>query len=258
MDIPRPGLPPAESVDGAPPAPLGTSPGQARILAMALAAGLIAGVAAWLAGEAILRAYGDTLSPKIRREVSPEAVRRYGQALLASAAATYASLGAILGGCLGLAGGLARRAAAAGARAALVGCAAGAAAGGLVSLGVLPGFLRDRDPQAQDLVQPLLTVGSICAAAGAAGGLAFALGLGRRGRWFHSLAGGLLGAGLGAAAYEVIGAVAFSTGKTDRAISMTPETRAMLHVLVAALAAAGSALILGMSPRRPAEAPPEA
>ena len=53
------------------------------------------------------------------------------------------------------------------------------------------------DPQSQDLTLPMLTLGSIGSAVGAAGGLAFGLGLGGRDRWSKSLFGGLLGAALG-------------------------------------------------------------
>jgi len=91
---------------------------------------------------------------------------------------------------------------------------------------------------------------------GAAGGLAFGIGLGGRDRWVKSLVGGLLGAALGTVAYEVIGAVAFPTDKTELPISLSPRTRAMLHLLVAVMAATGSALALGLSStRRSTEAP---
>lgn len=213
----------------------------------AMAAGLVAGVAAWLAGEGILESYQSVLNPKIQREVNPEAVRRYARAMLTSAAAAFAALGAILGLCLGLSGGLARRSAPAGVRAALLGCVLGALAGAGSAFAVLPYFFKNLDPQSHDLMFPLLTVGSICSAVGAAGGLAFGVGLGGRGRCLNALVGGLLGAALGAVVYEVVGAIAFPTEKTELAISLSPITRAMFHVLVALMAAAGSALVLGLS-----------
>jgi hypothetical protein len=132
----------------------------------------------------------------------------------------------------------------------------GSIAAASVSLLVLPYFFKNRDPQSHELILPLLTVGSICSAIGAAGGLAFGIGLGGRDRWIKSLLGGMLGAGLGTVAYEVVGAIAFATDKTELAISMTAVTRAMLHVLVATLAAVGAALALGLSSKRRDPAPP--
>jgi hypothetical protein len=247
-------LTPADSTvdvpSGPPPKTVDSSGGSGRLVGMALAAGLLAGVAAWLAGEAILEAYRTVLSPKVRREADAEAVRQFARAHLTSASTTFAALGAILGLSLGLAGGLARRSASAGARAAILGSVVGSMAGVSISLLVLPNFFKNQDPQSQDLVLPLLTIGSICSAVGAAGGLAFGIGLGGRDRWMKSLVGGLIGAGLGAVVYEVVGAMAFPADKTDRAISITPVTRAMLHVLVATLAAVGSALALSLSSRK--------
>jgi hypothetical protein len=216
-------------------------------VALALAAGLLAGVAAWLVGEAILEAHRSVLSPKVGRDVDAEAVRKFARATLTSASGTFTALGAILGLSLGMAGGLARRSASAGFRAALLGCVVGAIGGGSSSLLILPYFFKNQDPHSPDLMLPLLTIGSICAAVGATGGLAFGVGLGGRDRWVKSLVGGLLGAGLGAVVYEVVGAIAFPSDRTDLAISFTPVTRAMLHVLAATLAAVGAALALGLS-----------
>jgi hypothetical protein len=229
--------------------------GQSRLLGMALVAGLLAGVAALLAGEAILEAYRADLNPKMQRGMDAQVGRRFASAHLASASGTYATLGAIVGVSLGLAGGLARRSASAGVRAALLGCVVGSVAGVSTSLLVLPNFFKHHDPQSTDLVSPMMTLGSICSSIGAAGGLAFGIGLGGRHRWVKSLVGGLLGAALATVAYEVIGAIAFATDKTELPISQTPTTRAMLHVLVAVLTAAGSALALGLSQKQEA-APP--
>ena len=66
---------------------------------------------------------------------------------------------------------------------------------------------------------PLLTLGSICSSVGAAGGLAFGIGLGGRDRWMKSLLGGLVGAALATVVYELVGAIAFPTDKTELPIS---------------------------------------
>ncbi len=248
---------PEDATIGAPAAGAGApaaSPG--RLVSMALAAGLLGGVAAWLAGEAILHSYRDVLNPQVKREVDAEAVHRFARAQLTSARDTYTALGAIVGFSLGLAGGLARRSASAGAKAALVGGLLGAIAAASISLLVVPHFFKTHDPQSQDLMLPMLTVGSICSVIGGAGGLAFGVGVGGRGRWMKSLLGGLVGAALATVAYELIGAVAFATDKADLPISEAVATRAMLCLLVALFAAAGSALGLGLTFRKPNASPP--
>jgi hypothetical protein len=229
---------------------LATTEGQTRLVAMALVAGLLAGVAAWLVSETILEAYREILAPKVQRGADANVVRRFARAQLESALGTFTALGAILGLGMGLAGGLARRSPAGGAKAALVGCVVGSAAGAIISLIVLPLFFKTHDPQSQDLTLPLLTLGSICSAVGAAGGLAFGIGLGRQERWLKSLVGGLVGGTLAAVVYEVVGAIAFATDRTELPISQTHVTRAMLHVLIGTLAGVGAALGLSLSSRK--------
>jgi hypothetical protein len=229
---------------------LTSSGGQGRLVAMALVAGLLAGVAAWLVGETILEAYRTILSPKIKREADAGVALQVMRARLLSASGTFTALGAIVGLGLGLSGGLARRSASAGAKAALLGCVVGSIAAASVSLLVLPNFFKRYDPQSQDLVLPLLTLGAICSSVGAAGGLAFGVGLGGRDRWMKSLVGGLIGAALATVTYELVGAVAFPTSRTELPVSLAYATRAMLHVLVAAFAGVGSALALDLSSRK--------
>jgi hypothetical protein len=245
-----------DAASGRPPESLAFAGGQGRLLGVALVAGLLAGVAAWLVGATILESYRDALTPKVTREVDAELVRRFARARLTSAVGTFTALGAIVGLSLGMAGGLARRSASAAARAAIVGCGVGSIAGLSISLLVLPNFYKAHDPQSHDLLLPLLTLGSICSSVGAAGGLAFGIGIGGRGRWMKSLLGGLVGAALATVVYEIVGAIAFPADKTELPISQTHATRAMLHVLVAALAAVGSALGLGLSSKKRNAGPP--
>jgi hypothetical protein len=245
-DSPTSDHPAADAPAGSPP----KSPSTTRLAGLALAVGLLAGAGAWIAGEAILESYRADLNPRIGREVDVEAVRRFAGAHLASASATFAALGGILGLGLGLAGGLARRSASAGARAALLGCVLGSIAGVSASRLVLPHFFKTHDPQSQDLLPPLLTIASIGSAIGAAGGLAFGVGIGGRNRWLKSTVGGLIGAALAAVFYEFGGAIAFPTAKTELPISLAYASRAMLHVLVATMAAAGSVLALGLAPEK--------
>jgi hypothetical protein len=83
------------------------------------------------------------------------------------------------------------------------------------------------------------------------GGLAFGLGLGGRGRWKATVLGGLVGAAAGTVLYEIIGAIAFASSKTDLPLSSSIATRAMAQLLVPLLAASGAVLALRQSPGQP-------
>ncbi len=167
--------------DGTVPAPEGNTPrsvptypkpppdGMSRLLAFALVAGLIAGAASLVAGEAIMNVYKYDLTPKLAIQPAPEDVRRWHHARIYSAAFTFATLGAILGLAMGLAGGLARRWLSAGAKAAIGGLVLGAAIAGCVSLILVPIFFKRYDPQSNSLVMPLLTHGAIWSTTGAVG-----------------------------------------------------------------------------------------
>jgi len=221
-----------------------------RLLALAIAAGLLAGVASVLAGEQVLDRYRGDLVPAIKNRPSPEDMRRWKDARVQSATWTFAALGAVMGMTMGLAGGLARRAVLASVGAAIGGLLLGTAATTSLALVLVPNFFKSHDPQSTDLVLPLLTHGAIWGAAGAVGGLAFGLGLGGKGRWKATLTGGLLGAAGATVVYEIVGAIAFASSKTDLPVSSSITTRAMAMLLVAILSAMGAALALRLSPKR--------
>jgi hypothetical protein len=220
-----------------------------RILAFALAAGLIAGVASLLAGEEIQNRYHSDLVPALKIAPSAEDMRRWRDARLYSATLTFATMGGFLGLTMGLAGGLARRSGVAGARAAILGLLLGTAATASLALVLVSVFFKRHDPQSGDLVFPLLTHGAIWSAVGAIGGLAFGLGLGGQGRWRATLVGGLVGAATATVIYEVAGALAFAASKTDLPVSSSITTRVLAHLLVATLSAVGSVLVLRQSAR---------
>ena len=145
---------------------------------------------------------------------------------------------------MGLAGGMARRSAAGGGRAAMLGLVLGMAVTGSVALVSVLIFYKTHDLQSVDLVLPLLTHGAIWSTVGAIGGLAFGLGLGGRDRWKATLMGGFVGAAVATISYEIIGALAFASSKTDLPISASIATRGMAQLLVALLAAVGAVLAL--------------
>ena len=74
-------------------------------------------------------------------------------------------------------------------------------------------------PESGDLVLPLLTHGAIWSAVGAIGGLAFGLGPAAKAAGKPRLVGGLVGAAAATIVYEIVGAVAFASSKTDLPVS---------------------------------------
>jgi hypothetical protein len=250
--------------NGTHPAPEGTPPGSeptsstppsvgpGRLLALAIVAALIAGAASWLVGEGILQAYRGDLTLTLEVHPNPESMRRWREARLYSATLTYATMGGFLGLALGLAGGLARRSAHAAARAAIAGLVLGTIAAASASLPLVSYFYQARDAQSTDLVLPLFTHGAIWSAAGAIGGLALGLGLGGAGRWKATMVGALVGAAAATIVYEIVGAMAFATAKTDLPLSASVTTRGMAQLLVAILAAVGAVLALHQPPARAA------
>jgi hypothetical protein len=119
-------------------------------------------------------------------------------------------------------------------------------------------FLRLRP---EGFIPPLLMHGGIWGAVGAAGGLAFGLGLGGRDRAARALIGGLLGALLGTVLYDLIGALAFPMSRTDFPVAADWPPRLLARLLVAGLAAAGTAMAVAgqgpmIAPPRPATMPP--
>ena len=138
-----------------------------------------------------------------------------------------------------------------------LGLVLGTATGGSMALVLVPIFFKRHDPQSNDLVLPLLTHGAIWSTIGAVGGLAFGLGIGGRGRWKRTLAGGLAGGGRGDDRLRNRRGVAFPTSKTDLPLSSSIATRAMAQLLVAILSAVGAVLALRQSAKasRPRRCP---
>ncbi len=128
--------------------PTGTNGGRPTApggpVAVILAAGVIAGLAAWLGGEAcrdLIKGRRHAVNSRgiILNVVSP---RDQDIADARNAGLAFAWLGAVLGAILGAAGGLARRSGRAAMAAAGVGLVAGAVACAAVSMAVLPLYRR--------------------------------------------------------------------------------------------------------------------
>jgi hypothetical protein len=233
---------------GPEPSPVGTS----RLLVFCLAAGLLAGTASLLAGEAIMHHYGEDLLPPVKYNPSHEEIVRWHNARLYCATASFAAMGGFLGLAMGMAGGLARRSIFRGASAAIMGLLLGtivAASASLISVSL---FYKKHDPASGDLVFPMLMHGAIWSAVGAIGGLAFGLALGEKGRWKATLVGGLVGAAAATVFYEIVGALAFPIDKTDLPLSASITTRAMAQLLIAILSAVGAVVASHQSSTRQA------
>ncbi len=250
--------PPSPSIEPPPVAPeasvsLDRPVRRARLWVSVIGAGLVAGIASWLGGEGCVElikppfhavnSHGLTLRITDRRGEAAAMARNAGLAFLL--------LGAAIGGGLGAAGGLARRSRRAVIGAACAGLVLGTVATGLMSLAVLPSYnaykFRHPDEAARDLLLPLLVHAGIWSAAGAAGGLALALGLGERRLMARAALGGFLGAAVGTVIYEFLGAL-FPAARTARFVSATWETRLLARLAVTLLAAGGAAMGLLSQP----------
>jgi hypothetical protein len=238
-----------------------TASGGGRLWALVLAAGIVAGLAAWLGGEATLNrikplahaanSRGIVLNLTGRGEIASADAKNAGVA--------FALLGASIGAGLGLAGGLVRRSGRAAAKAALFGLIAGTAASAVMSLALLPAYnaykARHPDEASRDLILPLLVHASIWSAAGAVAGWALAIGLDTRGRHARVALGGLAGAALGAMAYELIGAAAFPSDQTTQFVSASWNTRLLARLAVTVLAAVGAAMAANSDQQHPVGPP---
>ncbi|MDR3622155.1 MAG: hypothetical protein P4L85_22585 [Paludisphaera borealis] len=220
-----------------------------RIWIHVIALGIVAGVVAWLAGEACLNIVQPRRHAIVDRGIALNVSDRRGEAnaTAANAGLAFILLGGLLGAALGAAGGRIRGSNRAAGSAAAVGLGAGALGAALVSLAILPAYnayrLSHPDEASRDLILPLLVHVGVWATAGAAGGLALGvgLGLGDRRAILNVVLGGLIGAAVGATVFELVGAFAFPTAETARYVSRTGPTRLLARLLVCVCAAGGVA-----------------
>ncbi len=211
--------------------------------------GLVAGLAAFAIGEATselippesvqLAVQGGTAKGLSR--ATPRAVTR-------SSALASGILGACLAGCLGAAGGLARRSGAAAMTWGSFGAVLGLALGAGFSLGVFPLFYWVHDHYTlDDMIESVALHGMIWAPLGAVAGLAFGLGLGKGRLVGRTLAAGLMGALLGAVAFDVLGALFFPLARTADPLTETWWIRLISRLLVSL----ATALLVALSLSEP-------
>jgi hypothetical protein len=217
-------------------------------------AGLVAGLVAFGIGEAthrsiparkiILDAKGKVM-PAIPGTTESVAAVRDG-------AIVSGELGLCLGGILGIAGGLSRGSRSAAWKAGALGSTVGAVLAGGITLALLPslGYARTVYP-GYGLLISMATHGLMAGLAGAAGGLAFAAGLGQRRRLARAAMAGLAGAVMGAVVFDMVGVRMFPLADAGELVSAAWPLRAVSRLWVATATAAFVALIL------PAPPPPE-
>jgi hypothetical protein len=212
---------------------------------VAVAAGLLAGLASFgigeVAPELVRPAQQVTAEERARGGKLNDLLKaRSRQSDDRAAAIAYGSLGMLLGLGLGAAGGLARGSAKVAAMAGLAGLILGGAAGAGVTMLALPPYhaaraaMTDEDIT-QDIGLALATHGGIWIAVGAAAGLALGLGLGGGARAARAVAGGILGAAVAAVLYEFCGAVIFPLSQSFRPRAITAGPRLLAHLAVALL-----------------------
>jgi hypothetical protein len=230
-----------------------------RLVPLALGAGLIAGVAAWLVGEFVLHAFVPPYEAQnvMGHIIMKATLKDQSAADTKNATLAFAVLGALMGAALGMAGGIARRSAKAGMVSSAIGLILGVVLTAGVSLALLPFYFqaleKTQEELSRDLSLPLLIHGGIWAACGLSGGAAFAIGLGARGLGLiKGAVGGLFGALLGAALYELIGATAFPQDQTTSPLPTIWIPRLLARLLVATLAGLLTVVVINTAPRRPA------
>jgi hypothetical protein len=219
-----------------------------RARTLAMAGGLVAGLAAFAIGEAT----SDLIPPEREQssfmgQMTWTVTKESPRVLSRVAAVGFGVLGACLGSSLGIAGGLARRPASAVAPAAggLLGAVLGATLGAGTSLALVPPLLElyfgHKDVE---ILTGTFSHIVIWGPLGAAAGLAFAVGLGERRLIGRALVAGLAGALLGTIAFDLVGALAFPLDKTDALFALTWPTRLLARLMVSLGTAAALALSL--------------
>jgi hypothetical protein len=223
----------------------------ARLWLLALAAGIGAGLIAWLIGEPVVEFF----KPVTRKVVSYGMTNQLptAESLAATeirnAALAFAILGGVLGLALGLAGGMVRGNGRAALIAAGAGLVLGALAGVTTSYLLVPVFRARFDMVSQDLTVSLLTQGGIWGAVGAVGGLALGVGLGGWNRMGRCAAGGLAGGFLGTVVYELAGASLFPLDETYLPLSISASSRLVARLAVGVCVAVGSVVATQVSGR---------
>lgn len=223
---------------------------QASILTAIVATGLSAG---W--GEAFHGTFqpGDSqmqVLGRVETRPTPEAINA---ATGKNAVLIYGAMSAAVGLGLGLAGGWAGGSMKRGVVAGLLGAVVGLAGAAAVSFPLVEAYDRYLmwydEHQTENLYIPLAIHAGLWAPAGLAGGLALAVGFGRR-RILLGLIGGLAGGLVATTAYELVGALTFPAAKTTQPFAEEPLPRIFGHLFVGVLVAVLASFAIQSEVRR--------
>jgi hypothetical protein len=205
--------------------------------ALAVAAGLAAGVIAWAIGEVTIMPERGRMAARGEIVTPPSVIGTH------NGIVSFGALGAALGLGMGLTGGIVRRSFLSACLAGLMGLCLGGGAGVVTSWLIIPIFYKHITDD--DLTYSLMTHGGIWTAVGGTAGLAFALGLGGWGRIARAMLGGVGAALLATLIYEVAGGILSPFAMTNLPVSVTWQSRLAARLLVAVLVVVGVVLSAG-------------
>ena len=231
--------PPTEAV---PPAGKGPRPHR-QVWAIALLAGVVAGLGAWLAGE-LLHEFFQPEVFKVKVAlltfIQPTAAS-LNAAEFKNAMLVFTVLGGVLGLVMGVAGGFAVRSRAHGLAVGLAGLIAGGLAGAGASWGLLPLFFRRVVPDPNDLLTPILIHAGIWTAIGAVGGGAFGLGTRSGRRVIDAFVGAGFGAFLATLVFYGLSEAFFPDSAAMVLVPTSAGVRLLAFFLITMLTACGAA-----------------
>lgn len=222
-----------------------STPAGARVLGIALAAAVVAGVASWGLGEQAAGRFRPPISAPVAGFPTPEQAAatkagfQRGEAV--ESAVAFGIMGALLGCCLGAAGGLALGAGRPALKAAIGGAVVGALVGSSAGWFVTPLYFQYNKAEGDDLLQAILTQCGIVAPLGAVGGAAFGKGFGGRPAALQAILGGVVGAVVGALVFQLVGAIALPLDGASKPLSDTSVSRLAARLVVAIPIALGAA-----------------
>jgi len=218
--------------------------GQAEVWAVALAAGVAAGLVSWVGGELAHGAFKPQLVQVVGnfgQKVMLPTRSTLNAADLKNATLAFAVLGGVTGLVMGIAGGVAGRSALHGVVVGLGAQVLGVLVGALASLALVPLFHRDFVPDTNDLLSPIMIHAGIWAAIGAVGGLAFAIGMRRGRRLLNAIGGACLGAILATVVFHVLSGALFPDSGSTEPVATSSFVRLLAMLLVTVLVAPGAA-----------------
>jgi hypothetical protein len=217
---------------------------KSQVWAIALAAGVTAGLVSALAGELLHEAFKPELfsvQVALTTFIQPSAAS-LNAADLKNATLVFTILGGVTGAVMAIAGGLVGRSLSRGLIVGLGGLVAGAGVGEVASHALLPlFFVRGLIPDPNDLLSPVLIHSGIWTAIGAIGGLAFALGMTRGRRTLNSVVGGCFGALIATLLFHGIGEAMLPDSGSTAPLATSTVLRVVATFLVTLLIAFGAA-----------------